>query len=89
MKLTGKWTPEERIAVATAALLFAVEDAQTGRIRGLPEMFWCISRVLQILNGPASEIARSVGPSQALLDAGLVFKIPCLCSKCRAGLQHN
>ena len=89
MKLTGKWTPEERIAVATAALVFAIEDTQAGRIREIPEMYGCIARVLQILNGPANELVGYVKVSQALLDAASVIKVPCLCDKCSAGTQHN
>jgi len=45
--------------------------------------------VLQILNGPANELVGYVKVSQALLDAASVIKVPCLCDKCSAGMQHN
>jgi hypothetical protein len=86
MKLTGKWTPEERVAGANAALRLALQD-EYGRARELPEILPGIAIALKILNDPANEIAEYVGILQAILDTQ--GRLPCLCAKCRAGMQHN
>jgi hypothetical protein len=71
MKLTGKWTRKERIAVVNAALFYFAKQTSEGTLTQ-DGMFRAITALHQTLNAPAKELTHNVRfmeASQGMLDA--------------------
>jgi hypothetical protein len=67
VKLTGKWTPEERKAVANVLCFFIFESARN--IGSAHELLGGVMRVTQVLNYDAKNLGFLLAPMQELIDS--------------------